>query len=100
MGTLRLTDNQWTAVQANAERPRVQRIFQRVNLGIPAPVDVNGTAVDVAVATHWLFDDPRLPGDWRVRVAAGPTIFFQEWAEGVQQRELTLAQMNTLFGLS
>lgn len=98
MGTLRLTDNQWTVLQANAERPRVQRIYQRVNLGVPAPVDANGLPSDTP--THWLFDDPRLPGDWRVRVAAGPTILFQEWAEGAMQRELTLAQMNTLFGSS
>lgn len=95
MGTLRLTNVQWTVVQAYAERPRVNRIFQRVNLGEPAPADANGLPSDTP--THWVFDDPRLPGDWRVRVAAGPTVFFQEWAEGVQQRELSLAQMNTLF---
>lgn len=51
--------------------------------------------------THWVFDDHRLGGFWRVRVAAGPTIVFQEWDAmigGTQIRELTLAEMNAEFG--
>jgi hypothetical protein len=98
MGTLRITDAQWTAVQAHAENPRIKRMFKRVDLGDPAGYDANGPS---DTPTHWLFDDGRLPGFWRVRVAAGPTIFFQEWDAligGTMIRELTLAEMNTKFG--
>lgn len=99
MGTLRLTPAQWTTLQAFAERPAVERIYRRVNLGVPAGVDATGAGSDTPA--FYLFDDPRLGGNWRVRVAAGPTLFFQEWDQpfgGSQVRELTLAQMQQEFG--
>ena len=96
MGTLRLTNAQWTAVQQYADRPKVTRVFRKVNLGEPAGVDANGLPTDTP--THWLFDDPRIGGDWRVRVSAGPTVHFQEWADGQQVRELTLREVIEAFG--
>ena len=98
MGTLRITNAQWTTVRNHAENPRIKRIFNRVNLGEPAGLDANGPS---DTPTHWVFDDPRLGGMWRVRVAAGPTIIFQEWDAmigGTMIRELSLAEMNQEFG--
>lgn len=101
MGTLMITDAQWTAVQNHAESPRIRRIFARANLGIPAGVD--STGLPSATPTHWIFDDNRFGGYWRVRVAAGPTILFQQWdalTGGTLVQELTLAEMNALWGSS
>ena len=99
MGTLRLTNTQWSTVQAHAERPRITRIFNRLSLGQPAPYNAQGPC-DPTVATHWLFDDHRFGGFWRVRVVAGE-VKFQEWDElvgGVKRSELSLAEMGDIFG--
>lgn len=99
MGMLRLTPAQWTAAQAAADAPKVRRIFARVNLGDPAGIDANGDPSPSP--TYYVFDDDRFSGYWRIRIAAGPTIFFQEWdalVGGSQVRELTLAQTQAVFG--
>ena len=100
MGMLRLTNNQWVALQAHAERPKVIALFNRVNLGVPAGYDATGEPSDGTV-THsfWVFDDDRIGGNWRVRVAAGQ-IFVQNWDEpvgGTMIQELTLAQAIAAF---
>ena len=100
MGALRITSAQWAAMQANIERPRITRIFQQFALGQPAPYNASGPS-DPASATHWVFDDHRLSGYWRVRVIAGPSVAFQEWdalVGGSMIREVSLAQMNVEFG--
>ena len=101
MGMLRLTNAQWNAVQSFTDRPRVTRVFNRVNLGDPAPFDASGNPTDPASAAAWVFDDHRLPGYWRVRVAAGPSVFLQEWDAplgGTMVRELTLREAIEAFG--
>lgn len=99
MGILRLTPAQWAVAQAAADAPKVRRIFRRVNLGDPASIDANGDPSPVAA--FYVFDDDRFSGYWRIRIAAGPTIFFQEWdalVGGNQIRELSLAQTQAVFG--
>lgn len=100
MGALRLTNTQWTAVQALAERPRINRVFSRVNLGEPAPYDAAGNPTTPALAAAWVFDDPRVTGYWRIRVGAGPSVFFQEWDApigGTMLREVTLQEVIDAF---
>ena len=100
MGMLRLTNNQWTALQAHADRPKVIALYNRVNLGIPAGFDNTGNPVDETTpAACWVFDDHRIGGNWRVRIASGQ-IHLQEWDEpigGTLQQELTLAQAIAAF---
>jgi len=100
MGTLRLTPAQWTGLQALVDdMPKVRRIYQRVNLGVPAGIDAAGQPSDTTA--FYIFDDPRFGSNWRVRVGAGNSIFFQEWdalVGGTQQRELSLAQMQAEWG--
>lgn len=101
MGTLHLTNAQYTVYQNLVNRPVIARIFARVGLGQPAGFDNLGNPSDTP--TDWLFDDPRLPGHWRIRVAAGPTIFFQEWDApfgGSQLREVSLAALQGEQGTS
>ena len=100
MGTLAITDNQWTTVQAHPNLPAIRRIFNRVNLGEPAPADNLGQPTATLPPALWLFDDHRLPGIWRVRVTAGPTILFQQWDQlgGTMLQELTIPQMQAVFG--
>ena len=100
MGLLRLTNTQWTTVQAYADHPKVTGVFNRVHLGKPAPCDAVGNPTDVASAAAWVFDDPRIPGYWRARVAGGPSVFLQEWDAligGTMLRELTLDQAIAAF---
>ena len=95
MGMLRLTNNQWVALQAHADRPKVIALFNRVNLGQPAGYDSTGVPSDGTVApAFWVVDDHRIGGNWRVRIAAG-AIHVQNWDEpigGTMIQELTLAQ--------
>ena len=95
MGMLRLTNTQWTALQAHAERPKVIALFNRVNLGVPAGYDSTGEPSDGTVTpSFWVFDDHRIGGNWRVRVAAGQ-IFVQNWDEpvgGTMVSEMSLAE--------
>ena len=98
MGMLRLTNAQWVALQAHADRPKVIALFNRVNLGVPAGYDNTGNPTDVTPA-FWVFDDHRIGGNWRVRVAAG-AIHVQNWDEpvgGTMIQELTLAQAIAAF---
>ena len=98
MGMLRLTNNQWVALQAHADRPKVIALFNRVNLGVPAGYDNTGNPTDVT-PSFWVFDDHRIGGNWRVRVAAG-VIHVQNWDEpigGTMIQELTLAQAIAAF---
>jgi hypothetical protein len=96
---LRLTPAQWSAVDALADAPKVRRIFKRVNLGEPAGIDAAGNPSPSPA--FYVFDDDRFGGFWRIRVGAGPTVFFQEWdalVNGNQLRELTLAETQAVFG--
>ena len=100
MGMLRLTNAQWVAVQAHADRPKVIALFNRVNLGVPAGYDSTGEPSDGTVTpSFWVFDDHRIGGNWRVRVAAG-RIFVQNWDEpvaGTMVSEMTLDEAITSF---
>jgi hypothetical protein len=99
MGALRLTAAQWAALDALADAPRVRRVFRRVDLGEPAGIDAAGNPG----STFYVFDDDRFSGYWRIRIGAGPTVFFQEWdalVNGTQLRELTLAETQAVFGSS
>jgi len=101
MGMLRLTPAQWSAVDALADSPKVRRIFRRVHLGEPAGIDASGNPS--ASPAFYVFDDDRFGGYWRIRIGAGPTVFFQEWdalVNGTQLRELTLAETQAVFGSS
>lgn len=104
MGTLRLTNAQWTTIQGLANRPVVDRVFARVGLGIPAPFTAAGLpAGEGDTIAHWVFDDGRLPGHWRVRIGAGPTLFFQQWDElfgGAQEREISFSALQAEQGTS
>jgi len=102
MGTLALTDAQWTAVQAHIDLPKVRRIFLRANLGVPAPADATGAPTATLPPALWLFDDNRFGGIWKLRVAAGPTILFQQWDTlgGTMLQELTIPQTQAIFGSS
>ena len=98
MGTLRLTPAQWTAIEALANVAAVKRVYNRVGLGVPAGIDDAGNPSETPA--FYVFDDHRIGSNWRVRVAAGPTLFFQEWDSlvgGTQLQELTFAQIQALF---
>ena len=98
MGTLRLTAAQWTAVQGLSNFATVKRVYNRVGLGQPAGIDASGNPSETP--TFYVFDDHRIGSNWRVRIAAGPTLFFQEWDSligGTQLQELTFAQIQALF---
>jgi hypothetical protein len=76
----------------------VKRVYNRVGLGMPAGIDAAGNPSDTPA--FYVFDDHRIGSNWRVRVAAGPTLFFQEWDSligGTQLQELTFAQIQALF---
>jgi hypothetical protein len=80
--------------------PAVDQRGAGLNLGDPAPYDNTGIPTDPATAAAWVFDDPRIPGYWRIRVAAGPTVFLQEWDApigGTMLREVTLDQAIAAF---
>ena len=98
MGMLRLTNAQWVALQAHADRPKVIALLNRVNLGQPAGYDNTGNPTDVTPA-FWVFYDHRIGGNWRVRIAAG-VIHVQNWDDpvaGTMIQELTLAQAIAAF---
>lgn len=100
MGMLRLTNDQWVALQANADLPEVIALFNRVNLGVPAGYDSAGVPSDDTVTpSFWVFDDQRIGGNWRVRVTAGQ-IFVQNWDDpvaGTMVSEMTLAEAIDIF---
>ena len=102
MGLLRLTNTQWVALQAHVDRPKVIALFNRVNLGVPAGFDATGAPSDgTTTPSFWVFDDHRIGGNWRVRVAAGQ-IFVQNWDQpvgGVMVSELSLADAITSFAV-
>lgn len=96
MGTMRLTPAQWTAVQALANFEQVRTVFQRVGLGEPAGIDASGNPS--SSPAFWIFDDPRIGSNWRIRISGG--VFLQEWdaiVGGSQVRELSLAQAIAAF---
>ena len=100
MGMLKLSATQWSNLQIHPNRQQVVDLFARVHLGVPVGVDVDGVATGEGdTPAFWVFDDHRIGGCWRVRVAAGQ-IFVQNWDDpvaGSMVSEMTLAEAIAIF---